>query len=210
MGRAAFTAALVSIEMSQAEKNMQSWIEVAGKLAPAFIAFLVLVTNRVQNRSINAVSLRAAQVEDQKLRLSLLERRLQAIDAIREAVGHYQATGQLTGEARGKLVDALRLAEVVFAEEHERTIASIITLGWRWSTLNRKLDRPGTTDEERNKLVDQLVEMDGTFESTITKLVPTLIAATRMHDIAPLQLPRSKIWAAIVRLPATAISGWKR
>lgn len=178
---------------------MQWWIETAGKLAPAFIALLVLATTRTQNRSINAVSFRAAQVEDQKLRLALLERRLEAIDAIRTAVGHYQATGELTGEARGKLIDALRVAEVVFAEEDEKAISEIILMGWRWSTLNRRLERRNN-DEQRNALIDQLVELDGQFGDKIMKLLPKLIAATRVQDVPPLQLSHPNKWNGLTPL----------
>lgn len=172
---------------------MQWWIETAGKLGPALIAFLLLVTTRAQNRSINAVSLRAAQVEDQKLRLALLERRLEAIDAIREAIAHYQATGQPNSEGRGKLLDALRLAEVVFAEAHERAISDTIKIGWRMSTLNRRLENPKSEDE-RGQLIDELVALDGSFGDKSIKLLQTLIDATRMQDVPPLQLPQSKIW----------------
>lgn len=184
---------------------MQWWIDTVGKLAPAFIALLVLATTRTQNRSINAVSLRAAQVEDQKLRLALLERRLQAIDAMREAVGHYQATGKPTGEARGKLLDALRVAEVVFAEEHEKSISDTINMGWRWSILNNRLERT-RSDDERGKLIDQIVDLDGTFGDTSMKLVQTLIAATRMQDVPPLQLPRSSLWLGITHIGRTVRS----
>ena len=181
---------------------MQWWIETAGKLGPALIAFLLLVTTRAQNRSINAVSLRAAQVEDQKLRLSLLERRLEAIDAMREAVAHYQATGEPNREARGKLIDALRLVEVVFAEEHAKSISETIRIGWRMSAITRRLENP-KSDEERAKLIDEIVELDGSFGDKSLKLVDTLIVATRMQDVPPLQMPRSIIGNGFARVAAS-------
>lgn len=181
---------------------MQWWIETAGKLGPALIALLLLVTTRAQNRMINAVSLRAAQVEDQKLRLALLERRLEAIDAMRDAVAHYQATGEANRDARGKLIDALRLVEVVFAEEHAKSISETIRIGWRMGTISRRLEKP-TNDEERGQLIDEIVELEGSFGDKSLKLIETLIKATRMQDVPPLQLPRSPIWAQLARIPAS-------
>ncbi|MCI4653140.1 hypothetical protein [Sphingomonas aquatilis] len=169
---------------------MQWWIDTVGKLGPGLIALLVLLTTRSQNRALNAVTSRAARVEDQKLRLALLDRRLQAVDAVRDAVGHYQISGQPDGEARGKLIDALRVAEVVFSDEDERAIAEIILNSARWSSLNRRLERT-RSDDERNKLIDQLVELDAGFDTMTRTLVERLLTATRVSDVPPLAWPRS-------------------
>ncbi len=167
---------------------MQWWIDTAGKLGPALIALLVLLTTRSQNRALNAVTARAANVEDQKFKLALLDRRLEAVDAIRDAVGHYHSTGMPTGEAQRKLIDALRVAQLVFEDAHEKAISECIMTGLRWRTINARSGRTKDGDL-REKLIDDLIELDETFERLANELLNTLVAATRVCDLPPLRWP---------------------
>lgn len=168
------------------------WIDVAGKLGPVSVAVAVFIATRRQTAWSNAVSARAAAVEDQKLRLALLDRRLAAIKAIEDAQSIDWVEPGREQSVIEKFYSALRVAEVVFAEEDGKDITECLHLiDLRSHILIKELKGEAITPTDR----EEISSLNVLIDALVLELPEKLFAATKVGLIPPLN--RSRGWRAI-------------
>ena len=164
--------------------ELGTWVvDTAGKLGPLAVAIAVFETNRRQARWGNAVAVRTAAVEDQKMRLAMLDRRLVVINHIRHARDQLTPT-QRSGDPMMAVLDALNEAQLVFEDEQridiEKCFQSIVSYQTRYVGLFE--DLKGAELMEAVNIYQDCV-------GRISKVLYELQQATRIQIIPPLGLP---------------------
>ena len=173
---------------------LQWWIDTLGKLGPATIAILVLFTTWRQNRWQNAIGLRAAQVEDQKFRLALLERRNDAIEKVRFAVSQFWSDGTLRQDAAEAVKGALRIAELAFDDEEQAAIEAFLRMVWKQQRLNRTMtswsgsSAPDAQDK-LNKAAAEAEAAETELMDAFEPLLTRLREAARVRSVPSLPAP---------------------
>jgi len=168
---------------------MQWWIDTAGKLGPLFVAVAVFLANRSQTSWSNAVSRRAAGVEDQKLRLNLLDRRIVAVRAVEAAIREFNLPGEVTPAMVEHLHTALNVAEMVFDKEQEVEVTRSLNEVWRWQYFNREVQRQEKNGNEEKRLaaIDALFREAETMMERLPRLLDALKESTRVTVLSPLE-----------------------
>jgi hypothetical protein len=161
---------------------VQWLIDTVGKLGPLSVAVAVYLANKRQNAWASGATVRAANLEDQKMRLALLDRRLTVINHLRVA---RDKTGfAMTGmDALGAVLEALREAELVFENEERAAINGL---------LNRVINFQSKFGMNRDLDGDQLMLAAAeyqSFTSEIARVVNLLSETTRIKVLAPLNPP---------------------
>lgn len=166
------------------------WIEIAGRLGPLAVATAVYLSTRAQNRWQNRVTARTAAIEDQKLRLALLDRRMTAIESVREIVGSFWTEGRATQAMVAKAVDALQVVELVYEADAEEAVSGLIKDLQDWQRWDRRTHR--YIDEAKlNEAVDTLVAIEERLMESFPKIVQTLLQSARVNAVPGLPEPVS-------------------
>lgn len=172
------------------------WIEITGKLGPLSVALAVYVSTRSQNRWQNRVSARAAAVEDQKLRLAMLERRSQAVEDVRAAAAGFLTEGEATNETTQAMIRAFRAAELVFDKTEERKVDEMLALLHDWQMYNRRVaiyekSRAENSEEKRQAALDELWKVQDRIFNELPALRALLVEATRISLVPALEPPQT-------------------
>lgn len=163
--------------------DFAKWLlDVTGKLGPLAIAIAVFSTGKRQSRWMNHAAARAASIEDQKLRLALLDRRLKVLDHLRAARSALVKPNST--DALGAVLDALREADLIFEDVeqgHLRECLNIVTgymtrYGFRFNEL---------TGHELAAAVRQY----SACGLRLVQIQEQLSQATRINEIPPLVPP---------------------
>lgn len=174
-------------DSSKPMSTLQLIIDTIGKLGPFSVAGAVLLVSLRQNRWSNRLAARAAAVEDQKFRLALIERRITAVDALRTANAEFGATGKVTDEVFKPLVDALRVAELVFDEADQEAIEGVLQDAIRWSVHERAVQ--SFQDRDAARMVDALQKQDqitGRLLDSLPNLQKQLLLSARIRVVPPI------------------------
>lgn len=162
--------------------------ELVASLGSFFVAVAVFFGTRAQTRWSNDVALRSAEVEDQKFRLELLDRRVQAIEKVRVAASGFWIEGAV-GQAEVQAVgEALRVADFVFEDEHRTAIADFLKKLWRWQSLNRQMNayRERRDQAERYQaVVNEISDFEGELLGGFEPLLNLLKEAARVRAVPP-------------------------
>lgn len=169
----------------------QWWIDTVGKFGPATVAALVLLTTWAQNRWLNQISRRASQVEDQKFRLALLDRRSEALEKVRFAGTQFWIEGRFDQEGARAVTEALQIAELVFDDAEHVAIADFLKRIWRWQSLDRRLklylDRQKPdNDASYTRVVEEISELEEHVPRELDLLFASMKEATRVRSIPPM------------------------
>jgi hypothetical protein len=161
-------------------------VDAVGKLGPLAVAIAVYLENRRQARWTKAVSRHAAEVEDQKLRLALLERRAIAIDAVAEAGNEFGMYGRVSTEMVTKVYDALRVAELVFDDDEEAAIRTLLDKLIAWQMANGRQKRWYKSDETKFlAALDEAFDLETVIIEHLNRLPSMLRKASKVSQ-APL------------------------
>ncbi len=177
---------------------MQWWVDTLGKLGPAIIAVIVLGMTLRQNSWQNLLSFRAAQVEDQKVRLALLDRRVMALEKLRSAMWEFWVAEGLRPAASKQAYEALYIAELVFDESDRLAIASFTHGLTKWQSLSQRLMslgmRPERDEVASRKAMEQLHAFETPFHASFEPLLEQLQAAARIKSVdAPPRPPTMRM-----------------
>jgi len=173
---------------------MPFWIDVVGKLGPLFVATAVYLANRAQNRWNTEVALRSANVEDQKLRLAILERRIRAIEAINETF--------LLPNPNREQMNAALAAEYVFEAPEVDAIRICKARQFDWLSLDSKLKhfeadkregRAAIDDDEIQAASETLTIALPAYMDAFASMIDLLKQATCLPPVLPLERPRGWI-----------------
>ncbi|GAA3708697.1 hypothetical protein GCM10022268_17510 [Sphingomonas cynarae] len=176
----------------------QWWIDTIGKIGPLAVAVAVFWANNRQTRWTNLVSRRAADIEDQKLRLALLERRLVAIDAVRYASTDFVVAGGATEALANKLRSALAVAEMVYEKAEEQMIRQCIQDLMRWSFFEGRQAAFRDTDQEKyGAAAEAQAEVEGRVFDGLNALALALVEATRINPVPPISRGDVPLWKRI-------------
>lgn len=168
----------------------QEIIDTVGKLGPLFVALAVFWATYTHNLWLRRAAVRAAEVEDQKLRLALLERRLSALEALQRAKLEFIAHGDITVEMIEGLNDALYSAGLVFDAPEERATHDLMDLVNRFQRTHRMIATAQRRDDgpEADKWI---TEQDHLMTELLVELpivIHRLRSATRVLGVPPLTL----------------------
>lgn len=170
------------------------WVDIAGKLGPASVALAVCFISWAQNGRVNRVAARAAAVEDQKLRLGLLDRRLAAIDSIRAAEADFGMNGDSAKSVASNLVAALKVAEVVFEQSHKDELEAAFRLAYEHGVLADRLDRMYSArprdEAEIDRKTERITDVDEMLSRSLPALRASLLDATRVGLVPHLDDPQ--------------------
>ena len=174
-------------------------IDVIGKLGTLAVALAVFFSARAQNKWNNNVSRRAAAIEDQKLRLSLLDRRSAALEHVTRAVLRYWQGGEIHGDSIEAAAEALSIAELVFDARERDGIRQLLYQTSRWRHLQTRLKmargRLGSDEERRAlQMTEELNQLEGEMLKTFDPLVVMLREATRIGSVATLPAETRPRW----------------
>ncbi len=158
-------------------------IDTAGKLGPLSVAVAVYLANQRQNAWNSGAVVRSSELEDQKLRFALLDRRLTVIQHILAA--RDRVSPNMKGvEAFGNVLDALREAELVFEDEEQRAINTCLQKVIRYQTrFGRNFE-----DLDGEELQIGVVEYHSLI-NMINDVLHQLREAARIKAVAPLTQP---------------------
>lgn len=172
---------------------MQWWIDTFGKIAPLAVSLAVYFLTRSQAQFQRVVGMRAALIEDQKLRLALLDRRISAYNGVRIASSEFAMHARLTSESIELLRDALNIAELVYDEEEEAAISSTLGDLFRWQIYNDRADGYGSigSDREDEARASQY-EIEDRLATTLPGLRDRLRDVSRIRQIEPLGQQRRR------------------
>lgn len=178
---------------------MLQWaIDTIGKLGPFAVAFAVFAVNLRQNRWSNALARRSAEVEDQKFRLALIDRRSTAIDSLRAAYFEWLLTGRASKTVAEHLEEALRVARLVFDDNHEAAIDAAYRLVSKWQFHDRQVERWRDTDDARaQQAIDEQMALDEPLGQALYQLELDLREAAKVRAVPPIQSPAT--WASAWR-----------
>lgn len=164
--------------------EIKDWVGAASGLGSLAVAVAVY---RATTAQMNWTRL----VEDQKLRLALLESRKTALDLVRTVIGEFFGAGAFRGEDIARLIDALRIAELVFEDEEEALLSRLIIDAQRWQAWGREQDRyrepAGRGKEPEQSRFQAAVERQSALEISIVEnlrpIVLQLVEATRVRTV---------------------------
>jgi predicted nucleic acid-binding protein len=161
---------------------VQWLLDVTGKLGPLAVAIAVFLTGKRQSRWMNHAAARSASIEDQKLRLALLDRRLKVLDHLREARATLVKPN--SSDALGAVLDALREAELIFEDNEQSQLRECLDIVTRYMSRYglRFIDLTG---EELAEAVKQYTACS----FRIVQVQEQLRIATRVKDIPALVPP---------------------
>lgn len=163
---------------------LQSVIDDVGKLGPFFVTVAVFWANRKQTTWTNALSRRSADVEDQKLRLSLLDRRIVAIEAIRTANQDFVTNGGGSPEIIQHVYQALRIAELVFDDEEEAAISLCLRNLVAWQAHDQARRRWRDEDDQKlQEAVDAMMATEVAILAQLETLRRSLRAAAKVRQV---------------------------
>ncbi|WP_341210662.1 hypothetical protein [Sphingomonas paucimobilis] len=165
--------------------DVQWWIDSAGKIGSASVAAAVFIAALAQNRWVNRVARRSADVEDQKVRLQLLERRISVLNEYDEVRADWGMTGEVRLETISKLQRVIVSAELIFPSELPQLEQCRAHLS-RMRQLDRALDRRIMDDDARAQAIDAAVEQDGILGNAMDALRKTLVEAAQVKPVKAL------------------------
>lgn len=100
-------------------------VDTIGKLGPLCVAIAVYIANKRQNKWASSAVVRTANLEDQKMRLALLDKRWAVIRHLRKA--HETLLPVMKdGETFVAVLDALREAALVFEDGDRKAIKNCL------------------------------------------------------------------------------------
>ena len=163
---------------------LQWWIDTAGKLVPLGIAAAVLQLNRDQAKFQRDLSLRATRIEDQKLRLGLLDRRLIAIEAIRNAREVFNRENRVTEHTVQKAQESLNAGRLVFEQEHVAQIEKTLIVLSEWIEVDHKINNYSDhTSREFRSALDRGLQLQSLVISGLHDLEISLTGASRIEAV---------------------------
>jgi hypothetical protein len=163
---------------------IQEILDAVGKIGPLAVAVAVYLANKRQTDWTNRIGRRAAEVEDQKLRLALLERRAVAIDAVREATQDFNTHGGVTSEVVTRIYEALKVAELVYDVEQEVQITSCMKLLHQWGFWDRQRARYRDSDDGKlRQAVDKQMDLEDRILDALQRLGRDLRTATKVSVV---------------------------
>ncbi len=178
------------------------WLKVAdlvGKLLPAIIAGLVLLVTVGQNRWNNQVARRAAKVEDQKLRLTLLDRRIALLDQYSEASSEWFEGGEITPALMNSVSKIILEADLIFPEASDRLLAFRRMLQ-NFRKAEGELERlPDGEDARFTELSDRSVKLAGDLGAEMFEVRKHLVSLARVESVAPLPETVFSLWGGVSR-----------
>lgn len=175
--------------------------DAVGKFATFAVALAVYFSTRAQTRWSNQVSSRAAQVEDQKFRLQLLDRRIEAYQHVQRAIGQFWTEGVFRADAADALRSALGIAQFVFDPADEATIQELLQKVWQWQSSQRRVEAYNDRlDPERQARFETALEeqhaLEGDLLGTFNPVLERLRESARVRTIPMLPVPTRKWWQA--------------
>jgi hypothetical protein len=155
-------------------------IDTAGKLGPLSIAAAVFVANQRQTKWNSGVVVRNSNLDDQKMRLALMDRRLAVMQHLRSA--RNEVNPAMKGaEALAAVLDALREAELIFDDEEQEAIAQCLHAVSSYQT-----QYGGSFNYlEGSEMVEALVAYNQ-CTAHVNALMKRLRDASRISSVAPL------------------------
>lgn len=165
----------------------QWWIDTVGKLGSATVALIVLVVTVTQNGWNSEVARRSAAIEDQKVRLALLDRRLQVFAAFDAFQEEWRILEMMDADTLGRFERAIDTAELVFPGGVEQLRHCQRCRG-AYSRSRRQLIRAQNGDDHealahaQNDIAQRDVELD----AALTQARQVLIDLARVDAVAPL------------------------
>ncbi len=165
--------------------DVQWWIDAAGKIGSASVAAAVFIATLAQNRWVNRVARRSARVEDQKMRLALLERRIAVLDDFDRVRSEWTLTGHVSTTVLDHMQKVVIAAEIVFPEEVERLMICRQHL-FRMRSLDRLLNRENDSDDARNKNVADAIAHDEVLREALDDLRAALVAEAKVGSVPEL------------------------
>jgi hypothetical protein len=165
--------------------TISQWlIDTVGKLGPLSVAIAVYLASKRHNAWTSGAIVRTANLEDQKLRLNLLDRRLTVISHLRVA---RDKTGpiMLSSDALGAVLDALREAELIFEDEDQKAINHCLR-----SVISYQNRFGGIFTELAGAELVQATDAYSFCLNDINRVIGQLREAARIRELAPLTAPR--------------------
>lgn len=168
-------------------------LDAVGKLGPLAVAIAVYLANRRQTVWTNQTGRRAAEVEDQKLRLALLERRAVAIEAVREAAQDFATNGGVTTDTVNRIYEALKIAELVYDDDREAEILACMKKLHMWSFYDRQRLRYRDRDDGKlQEVVDKQMDAEEEISAALQALLEHLRDATKVRMVPQLVAPERR------------------
>lgn len=161
---------------------------VIASVGPLAIGVAVYIQSRQQSKIGNALQMHAAEVERQKFRLSLLDRRLNALEKIKSVNAKYFAEGDFTGLMFHEAMKAVDELEMVLAGPLMDEIAAVVAKGGALGIAQRKLERAGRGNDEAKRQVcaDDAYNAEIAFTEALQALEPNLRAGIGVDDLPPI------------------------
>lgn len=166
---------------------VQWLIDTIGKLGPLSVAVAVFVANQRHNAWTSGAVIRTANLEDQKMRLALLDRRLAVIEHIRTV--RNQLGPSLKGaDALSAVLDALREAELIFEDDEQKAINACLHVVVGYQNHYGRTFELLTGDELQDGLIAHqqcLAAINGVLtrlrEAARIRVLPPLAAPPKWH-----------------------------
>lgn len=158
-------------------------IDTAGKLGPLSIAAAVYLANKRHNMWTSGAVVRSANLEDQKMRLALLDRRLSVIQHLRTTRDKVGPTSK-GSDALGAVLDALREAELIFEDDAQQAITRCLHTVVSYQT------QFGSAFEHLSgqEMIEALAAYNRCM-ANINAVLKLLGEASRITTLAPLEPP---------------------
>ena len=161
------------------------WVEIAGKLGPASVAAAVFIATVAQNRWTNRVARRAADVEDQKMRLALLEKRIEILNQFDTVYADWALSDEVTPDNTARMRRVITSAELVFPSEIGQLELCNASL-WKRRALVRHLKTTHRDGDAQEAAIRALLEDDRAMVIAFKTLRERLVAATKVAPVEPL------------------------
>jgi hypothetical protein len=165
--------------------DVQWLIDAIGKLGPASVAAAVFIAALAQNRWVNRVARRSAAVEDQKVGLALLDRRIAVLNDYDEVRASWALTGEVSPQTISKLQRVIVSAELIFPSEIrelEECRKHLLVM----RQADRALDRRHRTDAEREQAIEAAIAQDAILANAMDTLRKSLVEAAKVKPVEAL------------------------
>ncbi|MEA3042938.1 MAG: hypothetical protein QOH47_776 [Sphingomonadales bacterium] len=165
---------------------MQTTVEIANLLGAAgtlAIAWLVYQFSKQQAAQNDARAERQLHLDQQNLRLSLLERRLNVLSQVREVWAEYALNAHATSEMLQKLYPAIREAGLLYDDD---LLDDLTVVAQQLAKLERtfiRLEQARGNDDRYQKLLENQFKAEDKLWPVLDPLMEKMRTATRIQEL---------------------------
>jgi hypothetical protein len=165
---------------------MQKVVEIAnviGGFGTLIVAWLVYQFGKQQAAQNDARAERQLHLDQQNLRLSMLDRRMMVLSEVRDVWLDYTMNGRLSPEKLPKLYRALQEAEFIYDDDLLQDLKLVATKLDMLERTSRRLEQARTDDERYQKLQTNQFKTEDELWPILDPLLEKMRAATRVQEL---------------------------